>query len=132
MTCTTDPDVLAFTGAPRQTWRQSFEHTSGVLGTIDSGSLIIQIRQGSTGTSADTLIAAYPLVTDVRLIDVADMDLEGDPAVFAWEIDADTVGDVAVGETYWIEARATIDGIEGAFLMASRRWYVSSDMAVAP
>jgi len=132
MTCTPDPDVLAFTGAPHQTWRQSFEHTAGVLGTITPGSLIIQIRQGSSGTSDDTLIAAYPLVTGVRLIDVSGMDLAGDPAVFEWEIDAETVGDVTVGETYWIEARATIDGIEGAFLMASRRWYVSSDMAVAP
>ena len=85
-----------------------------------------------TGTTADTLIAAFPAVDDVRLIDVSDMDLEGDPEVFAWEVDAETVGDVAPGEVYWIEARATIDGVEGAFLMASRRWYVSSDMAVAP
>ncbi len=132
MTCTPDPDVLAFTGAPRQTWRQHFERTSGTLGTVDPDSLIIQIRQGSTGTTADTLIAAFPAVDDVRLIDVSDMDLEGDPEVFAWEVDAETVGDVAPDEVYWIEARATIDGVEGAFLMASRRWYVSSDMAVAP
>ena len=129
--CTPDPDVLAFTGDVAQTWSQHFELTAGDLGTVTADTLVIQIRQGQSGTSDDTLIASFPEVDNAILIDVTDMDLSGDPPVFAWSIDAADTAGIAHGETYWIEARATINGIEGAYLMESRRWYVGPAMAVA-